>query len=82
MATKNDLINSNECRANMLKKIAQQCKEKLALPKLPIHFFDRSGFPIHTIEKLLCYLAEQETPSDTLIYCQENILFRQDYIEN
>ena len=76
MATKKELLNSNEDRADLLKSIAEQVRDKLGLSKLPIHFFDRLGFPLHSIDKLLCYLAEQETLSDTLIYCQDNIMFR------
>lgn len=76
MATKKELINSNEGRADLLKSIAEQVRDKLDLSKLPIHFFDRLGLPLHSIEKLLCHLAEQETLSDTLIYCQDNIMFR------
>lgn len=52
-----------------------------------MHFFDRDGLPLHNIDKLLAYLAflprtcnNDEEPE--MIYCQDKMLFRFDYVEN
>lgn len=77
MAQSEHLAHSKEERRDLLKEIATLCKKSLALPKLPIHFFDVDGQPLVSIDKMLSYLAKrEERPVDTVIYCQDKILFR------
>lgn len=77
MAQIEHLAHSKEERSDLLKEIAAKCKSTLELPKLPIHFFDEAGQPILSIDKLLCHLAaKEERPADTMIFCQDKIIFR------
>ena len=71
------LANTLQVRHDVLKKIAQEVARELELAKLPVHFFDKHGQPVHHLDSLLKYIATEQQYEDLpLIFCQDVMLFR------
>lgn len=71
------LANTLQVRHDVLKKIAQEVARELELARLPVHFFDKHGQPVHHLDGLLKYIATEQQYEDLpLIFCQDAMLFR------
>ena len=71
------LANTLQVRHDVLKQIAQEVARELELAKLPLHFFDKHGQPLHHLDSLLRYAATEQQYEDLpLVFCQDVMLFR------
>ena len=64
----------------MLRQVAEQTMAKLALVRLPIHFFDGKGRLLHHIDQVLGYASRWTNEAPPVVFCMDRMLFKREYL--